>query len=329
MYCFIGGSGSTGSSVLANVLNRHSQVMCGPETYLFTKHQIFEDWDFAKRQMIEGTLRSFPWHQYAGTDLLHPYYEWAPKKLKELIYYSKDISEFSEEFFGHKRRNARKHFWAEKTPSNVFGFQYLKEHFPGCYLIHIVRNPYDTIASLNRRGFSIYYATCLYLLNTAVGLSMSSYDNYIQVAYEDFVTDPEEELLRICIKLGIRYEDTMLKEAVEVFNADIPSWKQSESSEISSKSIGGFDELSRLVRHEIVYSVNSLMISKYYKNKYKLVFQDIPSICSHLGYQHFDDDGLYNIFQLQIDKTRDHLMRILKGYPNTFSKYPIVIWKQN
>lgn len=327
MYCFIGGSGSTGSSLLANILNRHSKVLCGPETYLFTKHQLFEDWTHSKENLLHGKLKSFPWHRYSRVDLSHEYYQWEEGKLLGLLKYAKDIKEFSDEFFSHTRRQYNKTHWIEKTPSNVYNFHLLPEYFPGCYLIHTVRNPYDAILSLNKRGFNIYYATALYLLNTAVGMAMRHYDNYIELIYEDFVNDPEKELRRICTKLGIRFEKEMLSKAKEQIDEDISSWGASESGEVLKNHTGKFNAESWLVQHEIIYTVNSLAVSRYYKEKYNLEFVRIPEICEYYGFKHYEDEGLYNIFQLQIDKSRDHILRCIKGYPGRGKRYPVGIYK--
>ena len=42
----IGGSGSSGSSLLATILNRHPEVAVGPELSLFNKPVLYENnWD--------------------------------------------------------------------------------------------------------------------------------------------------------------------------------------------------------------------------------------------------------------------------------------------
>ena len=323
MNCFIGGSGSTGSSVLANVLNRHSRLFCGPESYLYTKEQLFDDWNTTKVKILDGKIKSFPWHRYSRVDIDHEAFDWDRRKLRELINYSPDIFEFSEEFFGNALRAERKYHWIEKTPSNVYCFRELEQRFPNCYLINTIRNPYDTIASLNRRGFSVYYATSLYLLNTAIGLAMKDYENHIPIVYEEMVTRPKEVISQLCMRLGVKFEQNMLAQSKSSFDEDIDSWRQSESSEISPDSIGGFAELSRLVQEEIITTVNALSISPFYIKKYQIEFPDIPAICEYMNFQHYEDDGFHNIFQMQIDKTRDHFSRIIKGYPSKFSQYPI------
>ncbi len=323
MHCFIGGSGSTGSSILANVLNRHSKIFCGPETYLFTKHQLFENWKDHKKLILGGKLKSFPWHQYSKVDVFEQEYEWDYRKLAELIEYSNFFSEFAEEYFRYPASVSKKYHWIEKTPSNVYGFKDLVELFPNSFLIHTIRNPYDTIASLNRRGFSIYYATCLYLVNTAVGLSMRNYKQYVPVVYEELVTQPEMELRNLCNILAIKFESQMLEASSLGKREDISSWNLSENEPISSDSIGGFAKLSRFVQDEIIYTINSLRISNFYIEKYKLDIVDIESICKLMDFQHYKDDGFHNIFQLNIDKSRDHLSRIYRGYPSRYNQYPI------
>ncbi len=324
MRCFIGGSGSTGSSVLANVFNRHSQVFCGPETYFFTKHQLFENWQDSKASIVAGKLKSFAWHRYSKVDLLQDVYGWDQKKLADLTRYAHFIEEFAEEFFRAAASSHRKKFWMEKTPSNVYGFKSLPEHFPNCFLLHTIRNPYDTIASLNRRGFSIYYSTCLYLVNTCVGMAMRRYEKYIPVVYEKLVKSPEKEVSALCEHLGISFEAAMLEPASERFGQDIESWELSEHGRISAKSIGSFERASRFVQEEIVYTINALRLSPFYAKRYGCTIVDIPAICEFMGYEHYEDGGFMNIFQLNIDKCRDHFSRITKGYPSILSKYPVI-----
>ena len=52
MPILIGCSPSTGSSLLRRILNRHSQVFCGPETSLLTKKGFYSDWDLYKNRIL-------------------------------------------------------------------------------------------------------------------------------------------------------------------------------------------------------------------------------------------------------------------------------------
>ncbi|WP_235298268.1 sulfotransferase family protein [Portibacter marinus] len=321
---FIGGSGSTGSSLVANVLNRHPDLFCGPETHLFTKHQLFKQWEENKHKIIEDKLKSYAWHMYSRTEVLNKNYGWTTKKLNDLIEYAHFIEEFSDEFFTSAARSYGKRYWIEKTPSNVYGFKDLTAHFPNCFLMQTIRNPYDTIASLNRRGFSIYYSTCMYMVNTCVGLAMRNYDKYIPIIYEDMVKNPDSVMNDICDRLGIKYDATMLQPTEMGFDHDIDSWGLSEHGVIAERSVGSFESASRFVQEQIIYTVNSFRLTPYYIKRYGCDIVDIPSICRLLGYQHYDDGGFMNIFQLNIDKARDHFLRIVKGYPNKLSKYPVM-----
>jgi hypothetical protein len=325
MKCFIGGSGSTGSSVLANVLNRHSEVFCGPETYLFSKYQLYENWEKYKNELIDGRIKSLPWHRFSRTLITNEAYGWDRSKLRELITYSHFIEEFADEFFRHAASNLRKKYWIEKTPSNAYGFQDLPEHFPHCFLVHTMRNPYDTIASLNNRGFSIYYATCLYLVNTCVALAMRKYKHYIQVVYEDLVDSPDTEVKALCNQLGIKFEPKMLKAVDAGFDDDIDSWELSEHDVITAKGLGTFAKASRFVQEEIVYMINALRLSPYYEKKFQCDVVDIPTICEMMDFSHYEDGGFMNIFQLNIDRQRDKLIRFFKSYPNFGKKYPVIL----
>ena len=324
-YCFIGGSGSTGSSLLANVLNRHSKIFCGPETYVFTKHQLFENYLGHREVFSKFRLKSYAWHQYSKIDLNHQAFGWDPEKLKELIFYVNDLKSFSDEFFGYSAHKHSKMNWIEKTPSNSFGFKYLTEVFDKPLIIHMVRNPYDAIASLNRRGFSVYYATCLYLLNTAVALALKDQENYLEVPYESFVQNPNQYLKKICNLLNLDFEEKMIEKARNTFDESIQSWSKYEHESISSENTGTFNKLNRLVQEEVVYMCNSIRISPSYVRRFSLKHVSIEDICNSLHYGLYEDEGLYNHFQLQIDKTRDHLSRIIRSYPSRFKNYPIIL----
>ncbi len=68
----MGGSGSTGSSLLKNILNRNSKIFAGTETSLFCKKGIYFNWSSAKSRLLKRGvrgLRNFGFHIYNGTDL--------------------------------------------------------------------------------------------------------------------------------------------------------------------------------------------------------------------------------------------------------------------
>ena len=52
MAIIIGGSGSSGSTMLIRKLSTHPDIFCGGETNFFNKEQLFENWNKNKLKII-------------------------------------------------------------------------------------------------------------------------------------------------------------------------------------------------------------------------------------------------------------------------------------
>ena len=67
MQVIMGGSGSTGSSLLKNIMNRHQEIFAGGETAFFAKKMIYDNWLKARSRILKRKLfglRNFGWHIY-------------------------------------------------------------------------------------------------------------------------------------------------------------------------------------------------------------------------------------------------------------------------
>ncbi|MBK7410802.1 MAG: sulfotransferase [Saprospirales bacterium] len=119
----IGGSPSTGSSVLVNMLNRHPDVVAGPETYLFIHPKLYTEWPayrwFLLHRSKWGGLKSIGWFRKNGADLLDPFYGWTQESLSAEIPQALDLPAFAEAFFSKSRKGKDASRWVEKSPSNA------------------------------------------------------------------------------------------------------------------------------------------------------------------------------------------------------------------
>jgi len=161
----MGGSGSTGSSLLKNILNRNERIFSGGETAFLSKRLVYDDWPKAKKRLQRRKtkgLRNFGFHIYNGTDMCFPEYLWKPDELDSAAVASMNLDEFCEVYFGKALELTGATTWIEKTPANAACFASFLNHFQDSKVIHMVRNPYDTIASLCNRGFSLHYAVGRY-----------------------------------------------------------------------------------------------------------------------------------------------------------------------
>ncbi|MEM1220939.1 MAG: sulfotransferase, partial [Bacteroidota bacterium] len=226
----MGGSPSTGSSVLVNILNRHSKLCAGPETYVFMHPKLYRDWatyaPALQRRRLLNHLCSEGWFVLHGTILAHSFYQWTPAELSALAKKSKTLTAFATAYFGKVRKAQGAQRWVEKSPSNVVAFPHFLDAFPQGQVIHTVRNPFDTMASLHRRGLSAYYAAGAYLTNNALALRCKDHTRYFRVDYEALVEQPRESLNPLLRFLDLDWEDTLLE--TEKQEVRMEGWKNQE-----------------------------------------------------------------------------------------------------
>ena len=189
----------------------------------------------------------------------------------------------------------------------------------------MVRNPYDTIASLVSRGFNLYYAVGIYLLNTACGLNKSYPDRLHTVTYENLIGNPEETVQDICTFLGIAFDSKMLEPQGEIVkNSQLEGWKYDETKAIGKGSVGRFNKLSKESQQEIIEAVNLISISNRGRIYYNTEIVNIEQICEQLDYDFHKIDKTTSYKALRNLKFKDQFVRIRRGYATGF-KYPLEI----
>jgi len=286
----IGGSGSTGSSLLRQLLNRHPQLFCGPETSLFCKPQLFDNWEKTKHRILKrgiSGLRSNSWHMYRGTDLLKEELGFSKSLISGLIKQSSSFTEFAGNLFSVALDKNEKSFWLEKTPGNAYNFERFLNAFPNGKVIHIYRNPYDAVASMFKRGFSHFDAVAIYLLNTSLALHSKDHPNYCQLSYESLVSEPKKTLTEVCEFLGFDFHTSMLSNSGKEFSDDphqIGEWSYRESGEIGKSSVGKFSSLDQRDQRIIIFACQAIMLNEDTSYLPKLHYKTIKRLTKELDY---------------------------------------------
>jgi hypothetical protein len=329
MQVIMGGSGSTGSSLLKNILNRNQDIFSGEETSFFAKKMIYENWSKARNRVLKRKffgLRNFGWHIYNGTDLLHPEYLWEKEQLEQLLKNADALQEFTSAFYAKPLQLKGAAIWLEKTPANAACFSHFLRSFEEGKVIHIVRNPFDTIASLQSRGFDLYYAVGIYLLNTACGLSVKNSRRSYTVKYEDLIGAPELTVRGICSFLDISYNAHMLEPQGEiVINSKLSGWKYDETKNIGKGSVGRFNQLAEKAQDAIMEAVNRIHINERGQGYYNTKIQNVKDICEVLDYDFYSLGKTSTLKSLKGQQQKDRMIRILRGYPSGFY-YPLEIY---
>ena len=283
----IGGSGSSGSTLLATIINRHPDISIGPELSLFNKPVIYNEpyHLFSKNlesYIVKGTSTQ-GWFLYWKTLRELKKYGWDKNELIKMSYNCKNNVEFIDNFFNRYLEENNSSIWAEKTPSNSYCFQSFLKLYPNGRIIHIYRDYRDVVSSLKRRGMNSYYASMLYLYNTSTALGCRKQENYYELSYEELVTDPSRSINDLCKFLKVPYNKKMIKESKGENVSQIKSWRNNPSGEIRSNSI---KVKNRILTNYDYFVFNHVRISTIYKKKFNLDIDSIKNVNSILGYDH-------------------------------------------
>mgnify|MGYP000285562696 CR=1 FL=1 len=328
----MGGSGSTGSSLLKNILGRHTQIFASQETSLFAKEKLYTDWSYSKNRIFKTRwrgLKNYGFHRYAQVDFYLDEIDLSTTQIKQLIKTSATLPDFAHALFNKKTSEKNVQYWLEKTPANSCQFKNFQNSFPTSKIIHTVRHPLDAIASMMARGHDPYYATCIYLVNTACGLSCRNDENYIEVKYEELVGAPDQTLQNICADLNLKFQSNMLqpKQEDHIQVTKLEGWQYDETQAVGKKSINRFEKLEIEQQHEILSAVASIRINEFGRRFYQTNISSIHEISEILEYdiRLSDLPKPINSQYLKKFKRRDQVKRALLNYPYGFWNYPIDI----
>jgi Sulfotransferase family len=237
---FIVGSPRSGTSLLRNVLNRHpSFAICGETQfnhYVYKRRRAFGDLsNLENRQRLVDEYLSVRRIRRLDIDL--------PSLKEKLVC---EATSYRALFAGLLRsyaESAGKERWGEKTPQHALISELLCEWFPGAAILHILRDPRDAVASLQRMPWapnSVISNARTWLACNLAARKSSHRPEYLLVRYETLVAQPERELARICAHLGEDYAPGML---APDHSALVPApWERLSRGPVTVKRVGTWQE---------------------------------------------------------------------------------------
>jgi len=250
---FIGGCGSSGSTLLRRMLNSHPNISCGKEMSVFDRPAMWKvELSWLKKMYNTQEFNPMEWKQpfliIAGNKKIK---QWSyfglckkngveenyhsEEEINKLFEMSSDVKEFCDLFFSNYADKQGKTRWAEKTPNNIFNAVKLLEVWKDAKFIHCIRDGRDVITSLHKRRGEIPHHSCIrWLMATKAGLNLRGNPRVYEVFYEDLVSDPEYELTRLCNFLGEDYNRSML----EFYKSGEESYKGYGDKPVNNKSVG-------------------------------------------------------------------------------------------
>ncbi|MEE2750036.1 MAG: sulfotransferase [Myxococcota bacterium] len=198
-YVFIGGAGRSGTTLLRVMLDAHKDIYCGPELKLVVEIcKMHQDWSSLMSE-VEGSSGEPQAALDAGTRAF------IGAALQEMAGGAECI--------------------AEKTPHNLLAMELLGRLFPRARFIHVVRDGRAVSASLVKQQWSsaetqqpISYCQDLpsaatywrQVVSAIRQQSQAVSDRYMEVHYEDLVTEPNRVMRQVLAFLGQSWDEQVL-----------------------------------------------------------------------------------------------------------------------
>lgn len=232
---FIGGLGRSGTTIALNIFYHHPDCFAVPiETKFLVEEDGFADLVEAMtirfsppasmtaytrftRQMRAEVTGEVPskygdLHQYSHH--IFPSYNDALDRfvgvvLKKRYFPEREplisaVRAFVQETFDYTAAISNKNCWAEKTPANIWRFDFLRELFPDCYFIHMIRNPLDVYYSLREKGWlsNNLVASLVDFEGVCAALAkrrrrLLADPRFIEIKLEDLVDNPTQTMQKI------------------------------------------------------------------------------------------------------------------------------------
>lgn len=127
--------------------------------------------------------------------------------------------------------DAGKRRWVEKTPRHINHMDRIKRVFPTSQVIALVRNGFDVVASMKRRGISPRTAADRWIADMEQLQRWRAHPDIHIIYYEDLVLTPESVLRKLGGFLGATTDlSALLKISTDI------SWNYSGSRDISTDS---------------------------------------------------------------------------------------------
>lgn len=239
----VGGCHRSGTSLVRRLLDAHSGIYCGPEVKFFR--------DFFNDYLTADPMRHVRF--LASARAMVP-----EEELLDVL------GAAFVELHTRAAAHAGKRRWADKNPENVLYTEHWDRVLGGRWLlVHVVRNPLDTIASIKESNWSKSIPTDLderiafYNRYTLAGFDFERAQprRYYRVVYEELVTNPSAVLPALMTWLGEAVEAAQFAFNDQPHQSGLEDPKVRSTMEIHTDSVGRWtelltsDEAARIVEH--------------------------------------------------------------------------------
>lgn len=243
---FIVGIGRSGTSLLQNMLNAHSDVCFLPENSFLRRYVASGKYD--KRLQRVG-VRVFS--EELAADEAFGRLRLSPDRLADIL--ESEDGGSGERFFSQAMRefvrgDGSYKFIGDKDPRLIEFLPMLHVNFPNARIIHIYRDPRDVALSKTKAKWSRDRSFLANLFAGRVQWTLVSRSGSVlfgprfhEVSYEELIAAPQDVLTRLCSFLGLEFDVRMLSPGMggrDLVADDEMSWKRKSLGPILADNTG-------------------------------------------------------------------------------------------
>jgi hypothetical protein len=200
---FIVGCPRSGTTVVQQALNRHSQIIVPPETAFFSMFLGPMGWSWRTQRLFLKRIN-------ADLEIaLH-----MPALRVRTVEQARAFFDELAEAYCAKVQKKDVLYFAEKTPQHILHMSRIQAVYPEAKFLLLYRDGRDVASSLSKvpwgpcdpyAAFRVWLRCCRAQQRAAADNSIHSYC----IKYEEFSADPEKELRRVTEFLGLPFEPQM------------------------------------------------------------------------------------------------------------------------
>jgi len=211
---FIVGVGRSGTSLIQSMLAAHPDVSFAPETA------------FIRRYVVKGVVTKKCVKSGIGDAanvlMSDDYFQRTKLDAGRLLRHVSMAGRMTDgavyrDMLAEVARSEAKSKSGDKDPRSVEFLRLVQSLFSDIHVVHIIRDPRDVLASKKKAAWSSGHGSLRHIFANRVQLRMGRShgpilfgERYHELLYESLLENPERELRRLCDRLGLSYEASML-----------------------------------------------------------------------------------------------------------------------
>lgn len=209
---FVIGVNRSGTTLLSLMLDAHSRVAIPYESHFFVKY--YADEDLVGDLGCEAGRRAL-----VDRILAEPYvrrWDYHPDPGEIDLDACGDLATAIAQVYSAYARHFGKDLWGDKTPSYISELHVMNRMFPDAKFVHVIRDGRDVALSVLRQRWGandfaaalrdwVREVTCARKM-----LAMLPVDRFLELKFEDLVSDAPCQLRRVADFLGLNFEEGMV-----------------------------------------------------------------------------------------------------------------------